>query len=148
MTSTDPLSILADGAQNPSRFHNRGQRILPRKVLIIDDERIVRYTTSVLLTKKGVTTAVAETGRQGVEMALSERPDLILLDIMMPDLDGWSILSQLRANPLTASIPVVLFSASDYAETVRRASDLSIHGLLRKPFQLDELLKVCDLPQS
>jgi CheY-like chemotaxis protein len=99
----------------------------------------------VLLTKKGVTAIAAESGRQGLEMAASEHPDLILLDIMMPDLDGWSILAQLQANAATASIPVVLFSASDYAETARRSQTLRIHGLLRKPFQLEELLAVCQL---
>ncbi len=122
--------------------------MLPKKVLVIDDERIIRYTTSVLLSKKGVDTVQAETGARGVELADSEQPNLILLDIMMPDMDGWAILERLRAQPSTAAIPVVMFSASDYAETVRHAEGKGLHGILRKPFQLDELLDVCRLPAA
>jgi putative two-component system response regulator len=121
--------------------------MLPKKILVIDDERIIRYTTSVLLRKKGVVTVEAETGASGLALAKSELPELILLDIMMPDMDGWSILQKLREDPVTASIPVVMFSASDYAETSRRAAGKGLHGILRKPFQLGELLSVCDMPE-
>lgn len=118
----------------------------PKRILIIDDEHIIRYTTSVLLKKHGVEASTAETGRQGVEAARQEKPDMILLDIMMPDMDGWAVLDELGKDQSTASIPVVLFSAGDPTDTQRRADQRGdVHAVLRKPFRMEELLGICGL---
>ena len=120
--------------------------MLPSTILIIDDEPVIRHTTSVLLSKKGIDARGAETGQKGLDMAKREQPELILLDLVLPDMDGWTVLERLRAAPETASIPVVLFSAGDYDETVSKARNEGVHRVLRKPFQLDQLMEVCELP--
>jgi CheY-like chemotaxis protein len=121
--------------------------MLPHKILIVDDERVIRFTTGVLLKKHSVELLAAESGEDGIALARAEKPELILLDIMMPGLDGWAVLDMLRESPETRGIKVVLFSAGDYAETERRANERGgVHAILRKPFQMEELLAVCDIP--
>jgi CheY-like chemotaxis protein len=122
--------------------------MLPRKVLVIDDERMIRLTISILLRKKGVEVVVAESSAEGVVLAESQAPDAILLDIMMPGMDGWTVLAKLKADAATASIPVFMFSAGEYAETERRARDKGVAGIIRKPFRVEELLAAIDLPEK
>jgi DNA-binding response OmpR family regulator len=122
--------------------------MLPRRVLVIDDERMIRLTISILLRKKGIEVVVAESSAEGVVLAESESPDAILLDVMMPGMDGWTVLAKLKANAATASIPVFMFSAGEYAETELRARDKGVAGIIRKPFRVEELLATIDLPEK
>ncbi len=116
----------------------------PKRILIVDDEHIIRYTTSVLLGKHGIEAMTAETGREGIDAARREKPDMVLLDIMMPDMDGWAVLDELAKDDSTASIPVVLFSAGDPTDTKRQAEQRGdVHAVLRKPFRMEELLRIC-----
>jgi DNA-binding response OmpR family regulator len=113
------------------------------KVLIIDDEELMRSTTKLLLTHHGrFQVECAHNGQRGIEMVKSVKPDLILLDIMMPDLDGWEVLKLLKENAETACIPVVIFTAIDGDISDRQLSEYGAVGLIRKPFHLQELLAV------
>jgi CheY-like chemotaxis protein len=105
------------------------------KVLIIDDEGDIRRIARLGLSRVGKMDVVdAESGTEGVRKAQEERPDAILLDVMMPGLDGPSTLAALRANPATASIPVVFLTAKAMTSEVDRLRDLGARGVLTKPF--------------
>jgi CheY-like chemotaxis protein len=105
------------------------------KVLIIDDEDDIRRIARLSLTKLGKMEVVeASSGLEGVRRAAEEKPDAILLDVMMPGLDGPGTLAALRSNPATAGIPVVFLTAKAMASEVERLKDLGAKAVLTKPF--------------
>ena len=118
--------------------------MLPKKVLIIDDEKMIRLTTGFLIKKKGMEAIEAAGGEQGLALLEQQRPDMVLLDIMMPLMDGWEVLKKIRASKDFSQIPVVIFTAGDFLEAKKNAKDAGIQGLVRKPFHIEELLKVLD----
>jgi len=117
------------------------------KVLIIDDEDDIRRIACLSLSRVGKMEVVdASGGPEGVRKAASERPDAILLDVMMPGLDGPATLSALRSNPATAEIPVVFLTAKAMASEIERLLGLGARGVLTKPFDpmsLPQELKSC-----
>jgi CheY-like chemotaxis protein len=104
-------------------------------VLIIDDDEDVRYVAHVSLGRVGGMTVIeAASGEEGVARARSEKPDFILLDMMMPGMDGAATFRALRASAQTDRIPVVFLTAKAMASEVQRLEDLGAKGVLRKPF--------------
>jgi CheY-like chemotaxis protein len=105
------------------------------KVLVIDDEPDIRRIARLGLTKVGKMDVVeASNGTEGLARAKAERPDAILLDVMMPGLDGPSTLARLREDPDTAAVPVVFLTAKAIAAEVDRLRGLGAAGVLTKPF--------------
>lgn len=105
------------------------------KVLIIDDEEDVRYIARLSLARfSDMTVVEASSGREGIATAESERPDCILLDMMMPEMDGGQTFVRLRESPLTAPIPVVFLTAVAATAEMQRVLDLGAAGVIRKPF--------------
>lgn len=109
------------------------------KILIIDDSDLIRFTTSLLLRQLGYESAQADSGKSGVAMASTCQPDAILLDIMMPEMDGWEVLNILSSNPDTAEIPIVIFTALEEQLFPPQAELPCVKAILQKPFHLDEL---------
>ena len=109
------------------------------KVLVIDDEAPIRLLCRVNLEAEKMDVLEAPDGPTGLEMARAERPDVILLDVMMPGLDGWRVAEQLLEDPATNSIPIVFLTAR--AEFRDRARGLDIGGVdyITKPFNPLEL---------
>jgi len=106
-----------------------------RKILIIDDEDDIREVAALSLeTVAGWEVISASSGAQGVARAAEQRPDAILLDVMMPGMDGPSTFRELRKNPATASIPVLLLTAKVQGTDQRRFADLGVEAVLFKPF--------------
>ena len=107
----------------------------------------IRRIACLSLTRVGKMEVVeASGGPEGVRKAASERPDAILLDVMMPGLDGPATLSALRSNPATAEIPVVFLTAKAMASEIERLMGLGARGVLTKPFDpmsLPQELKTC-----
>jgi len=106
-----------------------------RRILIIDDEDDIREVAQISLEALGgweVTTATC--GADGLAKAVAERPDAILLDVMMPDMDGPTTFRSLRADPATESIPVVLLTAKVRAADRQVLHDLGVDAVLAKPF--------------
>jgi PAS domain S-box-containing protein len=95
------------------REHARAPEQTGPRVLVIDDEAQVRDLLQRFLHKEGFHTTLAAGGEQGLELARASRPDLITLDVMMPGLDGWSVLASLKADPVLADIPVVMLTIVD-----------------------------------
>jgi len=106
-----------------------------RKILIIDDEDDIREVASLSLeTVAGWEVIVASSGAQGVARAAEQQPDAILLDVMMPGMDGPTTFHELRNNPATAGIPVLLLTAKVQGTDQRRFADLGVEAVLFKPF--------------
>jgi CheY-like chemotaxis protein len=107
----------------------------PKHILVIDDEDDIRDVAALSLETSGdFRVSTANGGRAGVDRASAERPDLILLDVMMPELDGPATLALLRQNDVTRHIPVVFLTAKVQAADKRRLAALGALGLLPKPF--------------
>src|SRR5579863_9666918 len=108
---------------------------MSHRILIIDDEDDIREVAALSLeTVAGWDVAVASSGAQGLVRAAEYNPDAILLDVMMPGMDGPSTFRELRKNPITAKIPVLFLTAKVQATDRRRFADLGIHAVLVKPF--------------
>ena len=108
---------------------------MPRKILIIDDEDDIREVAALSLeTVAGWEVVAASSGAQGLVRAAEQHPDAILLDVMMPGMDGPTTFLELRKNPATAMIPVLLLTAKVQGNDQRRFADLGVQAVLFKPF--------------
>lgn len=107
---------------------------MARTLLIIDDEPDIREIVEMLLTDDGWTVLQAASGAAGLALARQAQPDAILLDVMMPVLDGPATLAQLQAHPATARIPVIFLTAKAQCSEIERLRSLGAAGVLIKPF--------------
>src|ERR1700728_231136 len=108
---------------------------LSRRILIIDDEDDIREVAALSFeTVAGWDVIVASSGAQGLLRAAEHQPDAILLDVMMPGMDGPTTFRELRKNPATAKIPVLLLTAKVQGPDQRRFADLGVEAVLLKPF--------------
>jgi CheY-like chemotaxis protein len=106
-----------------------------RKILIIDDEDDIREVAALSLESvAGWEVVVAASGAQGLARAAEQHPDAILLDVMMPGMDGPATFRELRRNPATAGIPVLLLTAKVQGSDQRRFAGLGVEAVLFKPF--------------
>jgi len=104
-------------------------------ILVIDDEDDIREVAALSLEAVGGWSVItAPSGAEGIRMAATEQPDAILLDVMMPGMDGPSTFRELRKNPATAKIPVLLLTAKVQGTDQRRFADLGVEAVLFKPF--------------
>jgi len=108
---------------------------MAHRILIIDDEDDIREVAALSLqTVAGWEVVSASSGAQGLARAIEHKPDAILLDVMMPGMDGPTTLRELRKNPATAHIPVLLLTAKVQSSDQRRFADLGVEAILFKPF--------------
>jgi CheY-like chemotaxis protein len=106
-----------------------------RKILIIDDEDDIREVAALSLESvAGWDIVTANCGAQGIARAAEHQPDAILLDVMMPGMDGPTTFRELRKNPATAKIPVLLLTAKVQVTDQKRFADLGVSAVLSKPF--------------
>ena len=106
-----------------------------KHILLIDDEETIQEVVQVgIEIETGWQVAIASSGIEGIAVAASQQPDAILLDVMMPDMDGISTLSQLKANAKTQSIPVILLTAKTQAGDKNLFQSLGVVGVITKPF--------------
>lgn len=110
------------------------------KILVIEDERVICNNLLKLLSAEGFQSIGAENGNQGLQLAQSEQPDLIICDILMPGLDGYEVLKALQQNPKTASIPFIFLTAKAERSDWRHGMNLGADDYLTKPFIRTELL--------
>jgi CheY-like chemotaxis protein len=108
---------------------------MSHRILIIDDEEDIREVAGLSLeTVAGWEVILASSGAQGIARAIEQQPDAILLDVMMPGMDGPATFRELRGNPATANIPVMLLTAKVQSTDQRRFADLGVAAVLFKPF--------------
>jgi two-component system, OmpR family, alkaline phosphatase synthesis response regulator PhoP len=111
-----------------------------KTILIIEDEVTVRESLVDLLEIEGFRAIAADNGKAGLKMAQTENPDLVLCDISMPELDGFSVLQNIRENPDTGTLPFIFLTARTTKIEFRRGMELGADDYLFKPFTVDELL--------
>ena len=117
-----------------------GSRAVP-KILLVEDNEMNRDMLSRRLARNGFEVVVAVDGQQGVELAASERPDVILMDMSLPVLDGWEATRRLKADPLTMAIPVIALTAHAMAEDKEKAMAAGCDDYDTKPIELPRLLE-------
>lgn len=118
---------------------------MENSILVIDDNNDIRENTAELLGLAGYKTFMAENGKRGVELAQLEKPSLIVCDMMMPDLDGYGVLSLIRKNPQTENIPVIFISAKSIRNDSRKGMAMEADNYISKPFEEIELLHAVDI---
>ncbi len=111
------------------------------KILLVDDEADVLDVLGKKLENEGFVTLKASDGNEGLAKAREEKPDLILLDIMMPGKDGFSLLRDLRSDQQLCEVPVIMVSAKSEAGSLFQGRDLGATDYLIKPVDFDQLLK-------
>ncbi len=116
-----------------------------KKILLIEDNREMRENTSEILGLDNYAVVSAENGKAGVELAKKEKPDLIICDIMMPDLDGYGVLHILGKDPETAGIPFIFLTAKAEKSDMRKGMNLGADDYLTKPFDDTELLNAVEV---
>jgi CheY-like chemotaxis protein len=109
------------------------------KILVVDDEPLLRAMLRDALDAAGYTVLEAEDGRSALVTAKAEHPDCILLDVIMPDLDGYQTCELLKADPDLAAIPVLLISATTDLRVVDNAERVGAAGILPKPFAAERV---------
>lgn len=115
---------------------------MSKRVLMIDDDLGVRKITQISLKAiAGWQVLVAASGQEGIAIAQTEPLDVILLDVMMPEMDGITTLEFLRANPTTQSIPIILLTAKTQVFEGEQLTNLPVTGIITKPFKAPELVK-------
>ena len=112
------------------------------KILIIEDNPDVRENVAEILELSGYRVSTAENGKIGVQLASKEQPNLIICDVMMPELDGFGVLHILSKNPKTDSIPFIFLTAKAEKVDFRKGMNLGADDYITKPFDHKELFKV------
>ena len=113
-----------------------------RRVLVVDDDRAIRDVVSETLGLEGYEVDTASNGLEALAKMREQVPDAVVLDLMMPGLDGWGFVERCRTEPSLDEVPIVVMSAGHRAATV--ANQIGAAGYISKPFDLDELLEAVE----
>jgi len=105
------------------------------RILIVEDSAVIRRLIEVCLRAADLEIITRDDGRSGLTAVSSESPDLVVLDIGLPGMDGWEVLDRIRKDPTTKSIPVVVLTAHAEEESRRRANEGGADAFVTKPFQ-------------
>ena len=111
------------------------------KILSVDDSKAIRMIVARTLKNYDCTVCEAANGEEGLAVAASEKPDVIVLDITMPVMDGITMLSKLREDPALKGIPVVMLTAESSRENIAQIARLGVRDYLVKPFKDDQLIE-------
>lgn len=111
-----------------------------KKILVIEDEPEMRRNLMTILRLENFHPLAAENGRIGVELAKKEKPDIILCDVMMPEMDGYGVIAALRADPATVTVPFIFLTAKGEKPDIRAGMNLGADDYLTKPVAKAELL--------
>lgn len=115
-----------------------------KSILIVEDNFYLRENTAELLALKGYNVITARNGKDGFELTKSTNPDLILCDVMMPEIDGFGMLKLIKSEKATQNIPFIFFSAGTFSNTNYIEDNDSVDGYLAKPFTSEELYEVVE----
>lgn len=122
----------------PQRFHPLGSRDKPQ-ILVVDDDPLMRRIVTQSLDRTTYELYEAESGASGIQCAVEQRPDLILLDVMMPEMDGFEVIRRLRTHPMTQGIPIILLTALGEMSEKVYGMQLGADDYITKPFDPREL---------
>ncbi len=126
-----------------------GSNKRPITILTADDEPLNRKLVQTALAPKGYTVITAKNGEEAVNLARTHKPDVILMDTLMPVMDGLAAVSQIRADPKTRGIPIIMLTSVGYDLNKRLAVGLGTNDYIVKPFMIDDLInKINETLQS
>ncbi|MDX1412565.1 MAG: response regulator [Candidatus Promineifilaceae bacterium] len=114
--------------------------VTTKKILVVDDEVAIRTMLRLTLVRAGYEVTEAENGEDALQKVSEDAPRLVLLDVMMPGMDGFAVCEQLRSDPQTADIPVIIFSAKTDARSKREGKRVGATKYLTKPLTPEQLL--------
>ncbi len=114
------------------------------KILLVDDEPDIRFLTKRMLEKEGHRVTEAENGEMALGLLQRDKPDLILLDVRMPGLNGWEVCRRIKADDRTRSIPVVMFTVRTSEEDMQKSTEYGAEAHINKPFDKKELLQLVE----
>jgi DNA-binding response OmpR family regulator len=109
-------------------------------VLVVEDDEMVAEVVRINLEADGFTVLHAPNGAAGLAAIAEHRPDVVVLDVMMPEIDGWTVLQRLRDDPATATLPVIMLSAKAMPADQVRGYNLGANGYIPKPFAAPDLV--------
>lgn len=109
-------------------------------VLIIEDNMVLSYTMGLKLEQRGYAVTKTGNGKDGLELAIEQQPELLILDIMLPEMDGFGILRELRKRGLLKDMKVLILSAKGHEKDIKTGFDLEADEYMTKPFSMEELL--------
>lgn len=112
-----------------------------KRILYIEDNQNIRENATELLELQGYTVITAQNGAEGLAAARENMPDIIVCDVMMPELDGYEVLIELKKDPAMAGIPFVFVTASVERKEMNKGFELGAKGYIRKPFDEQELFE-------
>lgn len=115
---------------------------MPHTILVVDDEPALLRLMEFVLSKQGHTMLTATDGEEALEMTRSQRPDLIVLDIMMPKLDGYQVAEAIRSDDELKHTPIIMLSAKAQEEDIERGVAAGVDRYVTKPFSPDELATI------
>lgn len=116
-----------------------------KKILVVDDNTInLKLADKILKEVPDYKPVMVPSGARALQFLSKNVPSMILLDIMMPDMDGFETLAEIRKNPALSDIPVIFLTADTEAETVEKAKEVGAKGLITKPFKKDVLLNLVE----
>jgi two-component system, cell cycle response regulator DivK len=114
-------------------------------ILLVEDTQDNREIAEIILRDAGHTVLSVEDGASSMIAAATAQPDLILMDLALPQIDGWEATRRIKANPATCDIPVIAFTAHVLQEEAERARAAGCAAVIAKPFEIDMLLKQIDM---
>ena len=127
------------GSGGPAPGNTGADANRPPRVLIVDDEEEVRLSVGEYLETKGFVIAEAEDGEEALAKAFTEKPDLILLDLRLPKVDGYQVCQTLKGNPITSVIPIIMITALNTTNQKVKGIEFGADDYVEKPFDLEEL---------
>lgn len=114
-----------------------------KRILVVEDQRSIRALLEAALRDAGAQVESTESGAAALQSAQARPPDIILLDLAMPGMDGWKVLETLKANPRTARVPVVIETSAEDLQSFDRARERGVAAFLSKPFRLSDVVETC-----
>lgn len=115
---------------------------MPYKILVVDDEPPIVRLMEFILARQGHEMLVAVNGEEALEKVRAHHPDLVLLDIMMPRIDGYEVARTLRADPAYHFLPIIMLSAKAQEEDIARGMEVGVNEYITKPFSPEQLVHV------
>ncbi len=112
------------------------------KILVVDDEIDIADTLKILLERRGYEVVTANSGREALEKVKKERPDVILLDVMMPDMSGWDVCKKIKEDASTKDIPVIMLTILFGEEEKKKSFEVKADAHIEKPIIIDRVIGV------
>ncbi len=112
-----------------------------KKIVVVDDEREMTQLLKIELESEGYNVSACHDGAAGLDLIRQNKPDLVMLDVMMPKMDGYEVLKILKKDPLTNNIPIIMLTAKGLEDEIQKGLDLDADDYISKPFHSGLLLK-------